>query len=399
MKQIIIFMFCVALVAPVVFADKIITTKRIPYNGKLVDCKDYTVSIKLSSRRTIKKKLAEISQIVATGNDALTKAEEAVKKKQFDQAATLYDDALESARSRWMKRLVEIRRFQALGKSGKIDKSVAQWIKRCDESPAAIGLVPTGVAAKSSNANNQAIAALENKIKTLEKDLDKNKVYVMAALNLKMKIQEANGNQDAVVITAEQLDAVTSGKPRPTVKPTKAAKKISPTPTVKKPARKPLKKPAAKVTVTPDKPVSTPKTTSGSKNIDVLENLLKAGKTDTVIERIQAGLKNYGNRQLPGALLLLGKGQLQKFEAGGKVDKKLAVAAGLNFMRVYANFRKAPQAPEALYLAGVTNSMVGDKTAAQLAMRQLIAEYVSADSKNEFVAKAKKKLVELGNVK
>ena len=383
MKRIVIILVCVVLIAPVVFADKIFSMKMIPYKGKLVDCKGYIVAIKLVSGKTIRKNLAEIAQVVSTSNNGLTKAEEKVKKKQFDQAAALYGQALKTARTPWMKRLVEIRRFQALGKSAKINDAVAEWIKRCDKSLAAIELVPTGFAPKASKTNNQAITAVENKIKLLEKDLKKNKVYILGLLNLKMKIQEANDNTNAVVLTAQQLDAITFDQPRKTV--------ISSTQTAKETT--------SEVIINTDKPLSNPKATDGWKNLDVLENLLETGKIDTVIERIRAGLKKYDSKQLPMALLLLGKGQLQKFEADGGTDKKLLIAAGLNFMRVYVGFNKTPQAPEALYLGGVTNSMIGDKGAAKLAMRQLISEYASADPKNEFVVKAQKKLTELSEIK
>jgi TolA-binding protein len=400
MKQIVIILVCVALIAPVVFADKIVCTKRLSYSGKLDDCKDYTVAIKLSSRKTIRKNLTEIAQIVSTSNDALTKAEEAVKKKQFDEALTLYDQALKNARTPWMGRLIEIRRFQALGKTGKINGAIAEWIKRCDESPAAVGFAPTGFAPKASKANDQAVTTLENKIKVLEKDLAKNKVYIMGLLNLKMKIQEANGNPDAVILTAEQLDAVTSDQPRPTViSSTKAPEKTPSESPAPEPSVNPEKKSASEVAIVTDEPASAPKAADGWKNLDVLENLLKTGKADTVIERIQTGLKKYDNKQLPEAMLLLGKAQMQKFEADDGTDKKLLVAAGLNFMRVYVGFDKAPQASEGLYLAGVVNGMIGDKNSGKLAMRQLISEYAQADPENEFVVKAREKLTELDKTK
>lgn len=391
MKQIAVFLVCVAMITPAAFcdSDKIVTAKRIPYSGKLVGCEGYVVAIKLASRRTIKKNLADISQIVAEDNDALTEAEAAVKEKRYEEASALYDKALKNARTTWMKRLIGIRRFQALGKSEKIDKSVAEWIKRCDESPAAIELkiAPAGFAPKSSEANKRGIAALEKKIKTLEKNLDRNKAYITALLNLKMKIQEANENQDAVVFTVTQIEAVTAGQPRPT----------------ETPAKKPVAKPAAEsaaapAAATPDAPELELKTNVGWKNLDALEGLLKAGKAGkagAVIEKIQAGLGKYDSKQLPSALLLLGKAQLQKFDADGKTDKKLPVAAGLNFMRVYACFGKAPQAPEALYLAGIANEIIGDDNAAERAMKKLVVEYSQTDPENEFVVKAKKKLTEL----
>ncbi|MCK5113698.1 MAG: hypothetical protein KAR11_02935 [Phycisphaerae bacterium] len=372
MKQIVIILFCVAMLTPVVLADKIVSKKRMSYRGKLIGCKDYTVSIKISSRKTLKKPLADIGLVVSDSNKALTKAEQAGSDKKFSEALELYDQAEQDAKTSWMKRLVQIRRFQVLGKSGKIDDAVKQWIKRCDESPVALGLVPTVFAVKSSKENAAAIDAVETKIKLLEKDPEKNKVYIKALLNLKMEIQAADGT------SATPADPVPSAKPV---------------------VEKAVDEVAKETTIAPANPKTEPKVGNQSGRLDMLVEMLKGGEADKVIDQIEASIGKYTRNQLPEALLLLGKAQLQKFQAGGGADKKLPVAAGLNFMRVYVNFGKAPQAPEALYLAGVANEIIGDKPAVRSAMTQLVTQYAKDDADNEFVAKARKKLTELDKKK
>ena len=121
---------------------------------------------------------------------------------------------------------------------------------------------------------------------------------------------------------------------------------------------------------------------------------MKSGKAEGVIRKIRSNLKEYDKRQLPGAMLLLGKAQLQKYEQGGKKDRKLLIQAGLNLVWVYAEFGSEGEAPEALYLAARVNRQLNEPVAVRRALEVLVDSYGGANE-NPWATRAEKELAEM----
>ena len=63
--------FCLALAMPG-WADKITTTKGLPYSGEVTGYKDFTVSIKLANRNVVQKKIAEVKFVAIDSNAPLS---------------------------------------------------------------------------------------------------------------------------------------------------------------------------------------------------------------------------------------------------------------------------------------------------------------------------------------
>ena len=129
-------------------------------------------------------------------------------------------------------------------------------------------------------------------------------------------------------------------------------------------------------------------------DLAVLEQLMKSGKTDYVIQTIRTNLGEYNKKGLPGAMLLLGKALLQKYDQDEKKDRKLLIRAGLNLVWVYAEFASSPEAPESLYIATVVHRKLHEPAAVRMALKVLVDSYGGAD-KNPWSAKAAKELTEM----
>ncbi len=372
MKRTIIALMMFSAIVPVLWADQIIDTRGLTYDGVVKKYRDFTVSLRLGGTgELISKKLWQIRKMEIAGNKAFNQAETLLGEKKYTEAIASYDKAYRAAagKAAWMKRLIRDRRYQAIVAGGMIKRAVEDWIALVDAAktdPAALNLCPTKFAPAGSPANIAAIQILDAKTVQLQKNKKQNRKYIARILNLKMKIQEADGDAAGATRTAEQITKLgESTISRGPTSPTKA----------------------------PDNETQ-PVEASDAPDLAVLGRLLKSGKVDGVIRKIRSNLKEYGKPQLPGAMLLLGKAQLQKYEQGGKKDRKLLIQAGLNLVWVYAEFGSEPEAPEALYLAAQVNRQLNEPVAVRKALEVLVDSY-DGGSENPWVTKAEKELAEM----
>ena len=365
MKQVLIALVLLFATPPLLWADQIIDTRGLPYDGVVKNYRDFTVFLQVGGTgKLIKKRLWQIRRMEIAGNGAFNQAEQLLEKKKFTEAIVSYDKAHRAARTKaaWIKTMIRDRRYGSLVAAGKIKRAVEDWLEMVDTTnadPAALNLCPTKFAPEGSPANQTAVQILDARAVQLLKDKKRNKAYVGRILILKMKIQEADGDDTGAIRTAEQiakLDGIRPSSPKDNEKQPVAAR--------------------------------------NALNLAVLEQLMKSGKTDNVIQNIRANLKEYNNIQLPGAMLLLGKGLLQKYEQDGKRDRKLLIRAGLNLVWVYAEFASTPEAPEALYLAAVVNRQLHEPPAVRKALEVLVESYGGSDE-NPWAAKAAKELAEM----
>ncbi len=132
----------------------------------------------------------------------------------------------------------------------------------------------------------------------------------------------------------------------------------------------------AEESVTEENPETIPATVTakpvaGKIDLAELGELLESGQARAVAARLSGNMDRISRKNLPAALLMLGKAQLQ----AGEGDRKMLIRAGLNLMWVYAEFPLSRQAPEALFNAAEVNRKLGQSVAAELALRQIILQY------------------------
>ena len=120
---------------------------------------------------------------------------------------------------------------------------------------------------------------------------------------------------------------------------------------------------------------------------------IEAGRADQALRQLEGSLRSLGAQDLPEALLLVGKAHLSLAGSAGDEQAKTRHSrlGGLNCMRSAAFFPESPHAPEALFLAGRANQMIGNARAAGNAWTVVAQEY----SGSPFAARARSALAEL----
>lgn len=345
-------------------ADQI-TYKNIPYTGTLSGYADFVLKFKAGTGATLERKLADVQRIESSRNRALTQAEDALAEKKFEAALKAYDQALRSARYAWEKQLIRDRKFLAVARSGQPDQAVADWLSMVDDSNASQGALAMRSAIqpapKGDRANASAILKLSAKQMQLSKAPQKHAAYLRAVLELKLRLQEADGETDGAAKTAEAIMALEQGASATPATPASPGQ-----PTTPGPARTPAG--------------------GGTGKVAILNRLLESGKTDDVIQTILTNYPDTGRNDKPAMALLLGRAQQTKAEQTD--DTTLLKQAGLNFIYVYTEFGQDPEAIEALYRAAMVSKTLGDMNGAGHALMALVNAY-GEDADNEWVAKAR----------
>ncbi|RKY25133.1 MAG: hypothetical protein DRP83_06615 [Planctomycetota bacterium] len=376
--------FCLALATPG-WADKITTTKGLPYSGEVTGYKDFTVSIKLANRNVVQKKIAEVKFVAIDSNAPFTQAEELLGKEKHSlkQVVALYTAAQAQAsksesKKPWLGELIAIRRYQALARAGQISLATKHWLKIVEQnqaSPQALAIWPKKFSRRKSQ-NLRALKLLQARAKKLAQAPAKNKAYLQAVLKLQLALQQkALGQSQAAARTADILDTLATD-------PAKAAEMLQ--------GKAPEQKPAADQPS--DAPADKPVAESGTGDLATLAGLFEAGKVDVVAARIKSHIDEYPAKELPAALLLLGKSQLQSYrKSKGKAGRGVLLAAGVNLMWVFSEFPRSGQAPEALYYAAAVNRELNQPEAANLALREIIVQY-DKPNYGDWAKKAKQEL-------
>jgi len=383
--------FCLAL-ATLGWADKVTTTKGLPYSGEVTGYKDFTVSIKLANRNIVQKKIAEVKFVAIDSNAPFTQAEELLGKEKHSlkQVVALYTAAQAQASKSenekpWLGELIAIRRYQALARAGQISLATKHWLKIVEQnqaSPQALAIWP-GKFSKRKSQNLRALKLLQAKAKKLAQAPAKNKAYLQSVLKLQLALQQkALGQSQAAARTADILDTLATD-------PAKAAEMLQ----GKAPEQKPAAdqpgdaQPGAPATQAPPADQA-----EGTGDLATLAGLFEAGKVDVVAARIKSHIDAYPAKELPAALLLLGKSQLQSYrKSKGKAGRGVLLAAGVNLMWVFSEFPRSGQAPEALYYAAAVNKELNQPEAANLALREIIVQY-DKPNYGDWAKKAKQEL-------
>jgi len=285
-------------------------------SATITDAKDAHVHF-TSNRAPFVVPVAQVQVIAMEGNDKFNRAEELLRDKSFAKAVAAYDSALKGA-SGWKERLIRYRRLTALDQAEQIDRAAAEWVwivDGCADKTTALKLRPARLGKKGSKENARAIALLEEK---LAKVADKG--YEAGIKGLLLDLYQREGNEEKAAKLAAEL----------------------------------LGTPATR----PDVSGNGPPPAVGD-----LDQQLKGAAVillrdpAAALAGIEENLDRYSPAQLSRALLLAGKAQVALAEkAEGEPKTRLLLKGGLNFMRVWTYYPGAPEAPEALYLAGKVNA-------------------------------------------
>ncbi len=333
--------------AAVASADEVVLSSGLTYaNIRVTDVSDFRITYRLRSGRTPEpKELSKVASVKINSLPAFNEAERLLGQKKYAEAVKAYDEVAKKTRRPWQNRLIAYRRLRALNALGKIARGVEEWLRLTDEVvgskvglPLALKTAPARLAAKGDRENARAISALEKKAREV-----KNADYLLAIRQMLLKLYTREGMADKAAAIARIIQGGTTG---PSKGPNGGAKFQA--------------------------------------GLEAARVLLEQGKADEVITSIGRNLRNYSHEQLSTALLLLGRAQFAK--AQKTKDRVLMLKAGLNLMRVVAFFPAGEDAPEALYYVAGVNVALGNRNAAQRALKRV------AEGKSKFASKAKRDL-------
>jgi hypothetical protein len=334
-----------------------IAVKGLNYpDAKITGIEDGQLVVDINNQ-TVHKPLDSITKVAITGQDSLNEAEGLAAKGKVAEAVKAYDQAADRADVDWVKQLVVVRRLRALGQSpAMIDRAVTEWLALLDqtkEAKYAVSLRPTKPAAKGSQANKDAIAALEAK----EKGLANDSPSVNDVRGLLADLYRVQGQADKAKDMALKMD---SGKA------------------------------ASGQTPQVGDNSHTPPAQGGS-----VEEVLKTAKeqidnggAEQALPGLKGALPQCTVAELPRALLLMGKAQMEAAKsAKGEKAQELRMAAALNFMRIVTFYPTISELPaEAGCLAGKVNLEMGNRAAARAAFNRVKSNY----SGSPFAAEAEK---------
>lgn len=331
-------------------ADEL-TVKGMPAynNAKIVGCDDGQVTFQMAGNNNrVSKPVLDIDRLRVTGQDSFNDAEDKLAKGNSAEAVKAYDLAADRASDEWMKKLVTLRRLQALSQAGMIERATREWLVVLDQmaaSKTAVAFTPGSFAAKGSPENDKAIALLEQR-----QAQEKSPLHMVAIKQLLVSLYEQQGRTDKVRQATPQ------------------------TTTDKGPA---VKTPVVTRAMSADE---------SNRQIRALATLLGNKQPEKALASIQQNLQNYAMGDLASVFMLSAQSQMMlKDKAQGDERRKLLLGAGLDYMRAAAFFPSTSQAPEALYLAGVVHVELGNKPAATTAFKKVLSDYPDT----EFGAKAR----------
>ena len=357
----IVVMVMVGLSASVICADDVearFGKSYMRYSGvRITDFADGQVKFTLAGSWSLTKKLDDIKTISIKALPTFGQAEQlAAKGTNWPLAVKGYDQAAKTATRRWQKDLIAVRRLHALDQGGMTDRAVKEWLVLADAKGGSAWVLsarPTQQAKKGYPANAAAITMLERK-RIIGK---RSKQYQVAIVEVLMGLYNREGQTAKASALAEWLRS------------------------------------GGNVAIPPANGNGGGTPQAGG-SLESIEMLLKGDKPDRALKFIEEDLHKYTRPQLPKAMLLRGMAQLQI--AKTKTDQArsmLLVRAGLNFMRVVVADPKSPEAPEALFQAGMIHTMLAKPNlrAARAAYNKVISDY----GRNPAAAKARKALASL----
>lgn len=307
------------IVAAAAGADELVCKGMTYAAANVKDVIDSNVQFEFAGH-LVSKNVLEIDRITIVGKDSFNLAEDFLAKGDFASAVQNYDLAADRAGDDWLARLIEYRRLRVLDLASQVDRAAAEWLVIMDRFEGSrLGSVfrPTHLAVKGSPANDRAIAALEARLPKVKDN------YAQSIKQFLLELYTAQGLKDKASALADELSG--------------SAGDVSP-------FSSQLKVLASQVEIEPAKALAT----------------------------LDANLRAYSSAELPKALLLRGRAQLQlAAQASPKARRPLLLQAGLNFMRVAAFYPAAAEAAEALYRAALVHRQLDNPAAARAACELL----------------------------
>jgi len=318
-----------------------LTINRVPlHNIRITGMNDCRIVYEQSGRE-ISEQLADVDFIQLDREDEFNRAETLLAEGEIDEALKQYRRARLGSEREWVQELAELRRMQAMDADGRINEAVRMWLKALTDynsSANAQALIPSVLAEPGDEANREAFDLLE--AKRAETDPSEDLKLWKAIADLQLQIAELEGDTENTTRIAEEILQVM---------PTDGAG---------------------------DEGVA-PRLQSAAVFIE------DPAKAPDVVEIVTGDLYLYGQRQLPQALLLLGKAQAMLAEADDQ-NRTLLIDAGNNLMHVVVFFADSDQAAEAYYQAAGVNNQLGNAEAARAAYQAVQTDYPDSP----FAAKA-----------
>jgi len=326
-------------------ADSLVIGKILYQNVQVTDVSNGKITYELNGR-SYDKQLSDVSYIKLTAQGAFSKAEDSFKDGKFAEAVAAYTAAETSADNLdWLRRLIRYRRLLAAVAAKMPDQAIADWLGIVDDEASggrvAVVAPPQTFAPKGSPENARAIDLLEKRLVAKGDATFRAKVK-----GLLLKLYEIEGREDKVkmLLGVAPDTAPTSGPDGNNAGQAPADLGVS----------------VARVSL---------QLAEAASRIDL-------GQYDAAAEIIKSKLGRFTNKELPGALLLLGKALQLSYEKGGSKDAEKLKEAGLCFMRVAACFdASTPQVPEALYLGAMVERAFGNEVAANKALKMLVDQH------------------------
>lgn len=290
------------------------------------------------------KRLADLAAVNLTGETLFNRAEGLLGEGKHAEAAAAYALAYQGATIVWKKTLIRYRHMTAAEAAGQIDEALRLWLELADGAggdKGVLALRPRKLAPKASPANERAIGLLKAK-----SDQVKATAYRDAILQGLVDLYERQGR----LKEAQAIQATLAGRVGP---------------------------PSGAEGNGPSSPAVAPPTGSANAQLRLAGLLLKRSQYDKVVSTVQPTLTRLTSADLPAALYMLGRAQLEL--AGQAPDekdaRKLVLVAGLNLMRVVVFFPDGQEAPHALLLAGQANEKLGNYAAARSAYAAVIRRF------------------------
>lgn len=324
-----------------------ITVEKLPYRDvSIIDVRLGKIVFRLpSGRRSITKPVREITFISIGRDGAFNRAESLLKEGKPAQAVKAYDEARRDFPSNsWENRLTEYRLLVALDRGAMIDRAVAEWsalVERDGFRAETMLMQPTRLAPKGSAENARAIDRLEEKLKQA-----KNQQYANTIRKLLLSLYSREGLADKAKALAEGVTK-------------------SPTDDTGLPGR-------------PVPKVQTVRAGDVGVLMGAVEVFLKQGDAASAMRAINGNIRRFDTGTLPGALLVRGQARMMMAEKAEQDEStRLLLQAGLDFMRIVANYPDSIDAGEALYQAGRVNSLLPtpNHAAARKAYQQVVSTY------------------------
>lgn len=341
-------------------ADEIVMKNKMAYTGvNIVDVSAGAIVYKLGSGSN-KKLLADVAAIKLDDKGVeFNKAEQLAAGGKASEAVDAYDKAAEAfTADDWQMKLIRYRRMAQANAAGKTAKAVGDWLALAEESNysrTVLAMRPTNLGKRGSEDVTDAIEMLTAKLEDLKSGEGRSTVG-----RLLVDLHLLQGNQAKADEVRKTLGAAPVTSTTASGGATSAA--------------------AAEKLATDDVPIPS----GGSATLSAAAEDVKGKRYASAIQAIQGNLPRYEESELAKALLLLGKAQFLSVGKGGERRAETLREAGLNFMRAHIASPGGSEAAESMYMAARVCMALGNKTAAQNALRTVAGEY-----KGEWADKAK----------